>query len=334
MSAMDKSTVSSLVRVAVLLPCLNEAAAIGRVIAEFREALPNADIYVIDNGSQDATAEIARLAGTEVIHEPQPGKGNAVRRAFAAVEADVYLLADGDGTYEASRAPELIDELLTQRLDMVVATRSRATVDAYRWGHKYGNRMFNLILKRSFGSTFEDAFSGYRVFSRRYVRSFPALSEGFEIETEMAVHAILLRMPTAEVATRYISRAPGTSSKLSTLRDGVRILTTVVRLIRLHRPLIFFTGIAGFLISAAVIFFYPLLITYLETGLVPRFPTLIVSLALVMIAIIMLACGLVLDAVKHTQLEVRRLLYLNAGDIRQASLRYSPRAHVRGLSGS
>lgn len=310
------ATMSAPVRVAVLLPCLNEAPAIGGVIAEFRQALPQADIYVIDNGSRDATAEVARLAGAEVILEPQAGKGNAVRRAFAAVEADVYLLADGDGTYDAARAPELIDTLLAQRLDMVVGARSSASDDAFRWGHKYGNRLFNLILKRTFASTFEDVFSGYRVLSRRYVRSFPALSQGFEIETEMAVHAILLRMPTAEVATQYGSRIPGTSSKLSTLRDGLRVLATVVRLFRLHRPLIFFSSIAGLLIAAAAILFYPILVVYLETGLVPRFPTLIVSLGILVIAIILLACGLVLDAVKHTQLEIRRLLYLNAGDRR------------------
>src|SRR5215475_4468104 len=193
--------------VAVLLPCLNEEASIGVVVAQFRKALPDADIYVIDNGSRDATAQIARQGGAHVIQEAQLGKGNAVRRAFAAVEADIYVLADGDGTYEVSRAPELIEKLRAQRLDMVVATRSRACEGAYRWGHRYGNHLFNLILKRSFDSTFEDAFSGFRVFSRRYVRSFPALSNGFEIETEMTVHAILLRMPTAEVATDYGSRA-------------------------------------------------------------------------------------------------------------------------------
>ena len=308
------AVVSSLPRVAVLLPCLNEALAIGGVIAEFRKALPDAEIYVIDNGSQDATAQVACLAGAEIIHELQAGKGNAVRRAFAAVEADVHLLADGDGTYEASRAPELIDKLLTQRLDMVVATRSRASDDAYRWGHQYGNSLFNLILKRSFGSTFEDVFSGYRVLSRRYIRSFPALSQGFEIETEMAVHAILLRMPTLEVATQYGSRVPGTSSKLSTWRDGARVLATVVRIIRLHRPLIFFSSLAGLFMAAAVTLFYPVLVINLETGRVPRFPTLIVSLALLVIAIVLLACGLILDAVKHTQLEIRPLLYLNAGE--------------------
>jgi glycosyltransferase involved in cell wall biosynthesis len=305
--------VSTGLRVAVLLPCLNEAAAIGDVLAEFGKALPDADIYVIDNGSEDATAAIAEANGAQVIHEPKPGKGNAVRRAFAAVEADVYLLADGDGTYDASRAPQLIDKLLTQRLDMVVGMRSRASADAYPWGHVYGNRLFNAILKRFFGSTFEDVLSGYRVFSRRYVRSFPALSHGFEIETEMAVHAILLRMPTAEIATDYGNRIAGTRSKLSTFSDGIRILATIVRLFRLHRPLTFFSIIAGLIIGAATILFYPVFVTYLNTGLVPRFPTLIASLGLSVIGIIMLACGLILDAVTHTQLEVRRLLYLNAG---------------------
>jgi len=299
----------------VLLPCLNEAAAIGGVLAGFRNALPDADLYVIDNGSQDATSEIAHASGATVIYEAQPGKGNAVRRAFAAIDADVYVLADGDGTYDASRAPQLIEKLLTQRLDMVVGTRSRSSVDAYRLGHEYGNRLFNWILKSSFGSTFGDVFSGYRVFSRRFVRSFPALSQGFEVETEMAVHAILLRMPTAEVATGYGSRPQGTTSKLRTIRDGIRILATIVRLIRLHRPLIFFFLIAFWLLAAAGLLFYPIFITYLDTGLVPRFPTLIVSLGFAVMAIVMLACGLVLDALTHTQLEVRRLLYLNAGRI-------------------
>lgn len=300
-------------RVAVVLPCLNEAAAIAAVIAAFRLALPSATIYVIDNGSTDGTGERASAAGAQVIVEKQKGKGSTIRRAFAAIDADIYVIADGDGTYDAARAPSLIDVLVRQRLDMVVGTRRRVGDYGDRYGHELGNRLFNRALRVSFGSPFEDVFSGYRVLSRRYVHSFPALSEGFEIETEMTVHALLLRMPVAEIPCDYTARFEGSQSKLRTYRDGLRIAWSILQLFRQHRPLAFFSVMGGLLFGVAAALFYPVLITYLETGLVPRFPTLIVSIGLAVMAIVTVGCGLILDTMIRTQLEIRRLLYLNAG---------------------
>jgi glycosyltransferase involved in cell wall biosynthesis len=297
---------------AVVLPCLNEAPAIAGVIAGFAAALPSARIYVIDNASTDATAETARKAGAIVIHEPQRGKGNAVRRAFAAIDADIFVIADGDGTYVAARAPELIATLQAEHLDMVVGARRKTADEAYRAGHEIGNWAFNRALKASFGSAFRDIFSGYRVLSRRFVKSFPAMSDGFEIETEMSVHAILLRMPTREIDCDYHARPAGTASKLKTVRDGFRILGTLFNLVRLHRPLIFFTVLAGFLLGSALALFVPVFLTFLETGLVPRIPTLIVAAVIGLAGLLAAFCGLILDASARTQVEIRRLLYLNA----------------------
>jgi glycosyltransferase involved in cell wall biosynthesis len=297
-SVQDGPTISfeaAMLRTAVILPCLNEEHAIAGVIADFREALPDAQIFVIDNASTDRTAAVAAEAGAEVLHEPKRGKGNAVRRAFAAVEADVYVLADGDGTYDASRAPELIETLRGQRLDMVVGVRRKTAEEAYRSGHEFGNRVFNKVLETAFGSSFRDILSGYRVLSRRFVRSFPAMSDGFEIETEMSVHAILLRMATREVDCDYGARAEGSASKLKTVRDGFRILGTIFTLVRLHRPLIFFAIITGLLAGTSLGLFLPILQTYLATGLVPRFPTLIISGVLGLASLLALACGLILD---------------------------------------
>lgn len=300
-------------QVAVLLPCLNEAAAIEGVIAAFKAALPGASIYVIDNGSVDATSERARVAGAHVLSENQRGKGNAVRRAFAAIDAQVYVVADGDGTYDAATAPRLIALLVKERLDMVVGMRRKLTQDAYRERHELGNRLFNLVLKALFRSTFEDVFSGYRILSRRFVNSFPALSVGFEIETEMAVHALMLRMPVVEVACDYRARIQGSHSKLRTYRDGLRIAWSILQLLRQHRPLAFFSVIAGALLGSSAVLFYPILMTYLDTGLVPRFPTLIVSMGLAIVAALTMTCGMILDTTTRTQLEIRRLMYLNAG---------------------
>jgi hypothetical protein len=300
-------------RVAVILPCLNEAPAIADVIAAFGLALPGAAIFVIDNGSTDGTGLAAKAAGAKVIVEKQRGKGSAVRRAFAAIDADFYVVADGDGTYDAARAPELIDLLVRERLEMVVAVRRKVDKLAYRKGHELGNRLFNRGLRACFGSEFQDVFSGYRVLSRRYVRSFPALSEGFEIETEMSVHALMLRMPVAEVVCDYAARQGGSQSKLRTYRDGMRIAWSIARLLRQHRPLAFFSVIAGLMLGAGAALFYPVLTTYLDTGLVPRFPTLIVSISLSVMAMVMIVCGVILDTVIRTQLEIRRLLYLSAG---------------------
>lgn len=298
---------------AVVLPCLNEAPAIAGVIEAFAAALPTARIYVIDNASTDATGDVARKAGATVIHEPQRGKGNAVRRAFAAIDADIFIIADGDGTYDAARAPELITLLQAEHLDMVVGARRKTADEAFRAGHEFGNWAFNRALKTAFGSTFRDIFSGYRILSRRFVKSFPAMSDGFEIETEMSVHSILLRMPTQEIDCDYHARPAGTASKLKTVRDGFRILATLFNMVRLHRPLIFFSILSGFLFGVSLALFVPVLITFLETGLVPRIPTLIVATVAGLAGLLSAFCGLILDASARTQVEIRRLLYLNFG---------------------
>jgi glycosyltransferase involved in cell wall biosynthesis len=298
-------------RVAVILPCLNEAAAIADVIRGFSKVLPGAEIFVIDNGSTDGTADIARATGVHVLVEPARGKGNAVRRAFTAIDADVYVMADGDGTYDETQAPHLIERLRQDRLDMVVGARRKTTPDAFRHGHEWGNRVFNHALKVLFGSELRDFFSGYRVLSDRYVKSFPALSDGFEIETEMTVHAILLRMPVMEVDCDYRARPAGGVSKLNKYRDGLRILWTIVNFLRRHRPLAFFSvGSMLFLVAGGALF-YPVLVEYLRTGLVPRMPTLIVSVGFAVISMLLITCGLILDTTTRTQLEIRRLIYLN-----------------------
>lgn len=299
-------------RIAVILPCLNEATAIREVVASFRATLPTADIFVIDNGSTDGTAEIAEAAGANVLIETARGKGNAVRRAFTAIDADVYVVADGDGTYDESQAYRLIELLRRYRLDMVVGARRKTACDAFRSGHEWGNRLFNRTLKTLFGSSFRDVFSGYRVLSHRYVKSFPALSSGFEIETEMTIHAILLRMPVLEVDCNYKARAVGSASKLKTYRDGVRILWAIVNLLRQHRPLLFFSIASAIFLGAGSALFSPVFVEYLRTGLVPRMPTLIVSISIGVICVLLMVCGLILDTTTRTQLELRRLIYLNA----------------------
>jgi hypothetical protein len=298
------------VRVAVLLPCYNEEAAIAATVAAFRAALPDAAIYVYDNNSSDRTIEVARKAGAIVRTERQQGKGHVVRRMFADVDADVYVMADGDLTYDASAAPGLVAMLLDEQLDMVVGARRHEAEDAYRGGHVLGNRVFTGLLARLFGRSFSDIFSGYRVFSRRFAKSFPVLSAGFEIETEMSVHALELRMPVGEVVTAYGARPEGSQSKLSTYRDGWRILKTIAILYRIERPVLFFGGIAALLIIAAIILSVPLVITYIETGLVPRFPTAILATGLVIVAVLSFFAGLILDTVTRGRREMRRLAYL------------------------
>ncbi len=298
-------------RIAVILPCLNEAQSIANVIEAFRVALPTAIIHVIDNASTDDTREVAEKAGAIVIGEDRRGKGNAVRRALTTIEADIYVIADGDGTYDARRAPELIGVLVRERLDMVVGSRRKASDEAYRAGHEIGNRMFNKALKWFFGSEFQDIFSGYRVLSNRYVKSFPALSNGFETETEMAVHSILLRMPVREIPTDYGKRAEGSASKLKTYRDGAKIGFTIPNLLRHYRPLLFFGWLAAAAMAVSVGLFYPIFAEYLDTGVVPRFPTLIVSIGIAVISVLLGVCGLILDTTIRSQIEVRRLIYLN-----------------------
>lgn len=297
-------------RIAVLLPCFNEDAAIADTIAGFRSALPHAFIYVYDNNSRDRTVAVAKAAGAIVRCERQQGKGHVVRRMFADIDADIYLMADGDRTYDPASAPAMIAALLEGQLDMVVGTRQHEAKDAYRGGHVLGNRLFTGLLSGLFGRSFTDIFSGYRVFSRRFVKSFPVLSSGFEIETEISVHALELRMPVGEQVTTYFARPEGSTSKLSTVRDGWRILSTIVTLYRIERPVLFFGSIGAFLVLAALLLSVPLVTTYLATGLVPRVPTAILVTGMVIVAVLCLFAGLILDTVTRGRREVRRLAYL------------------------
>ena len=296
--------------IAVILPCYNEETAIAATIAGFRAALPTARIYVFDNNSSDRTIEVARAAGAIVRTERMQGKGNVVRRMFSDVEADIYVMADGDETYDASAAPALIQLMLDERLDMVVGARKSEVEAAYRRGHRLGNRMLTGLLARLFGRSFSDILSGYRVFSRRFVKSFPVLSAGFEIETEISVHALELQMPVAEVVTAYGARPEGSVSKLSTYRDGWRILKTIVTLFRLEKPILFFGAIGGLLMLMAVILAIPLVLTYIDTGLVPRLPTAILITGLTILAVFNWFCGMILATVVRGRREVRRLAYL------------------------
>jgi len=298
-------------RIAVLLPCYNEEAAIARTVAGFRAALPEAAIYVYDNNSSDRTGEVAAAAGAIVRTERMQGKGHVVRRMFADVEADVYVMADGDSTYDAAAAPSLVAKLVEEKLDMVVGARRDAVEEAYRRGHRLGNRLFNGLLSRLFGRTFSDIFSGYRVFSRRFAKSFPALARGFETETEISVHALELAMPVAEVVTVYGARPEGSQSKLNTYRDGWRILKTILHLVRIERPVLFYGGFGLLLAAIAVGISIPLVITWIETGLVPRFPTAILATGLMIVAFMSFMCGLILDTVVRGRREVRRLFYLS-----------------------
>ncbi|MEY4889688.1 MAG: hypothetical protein RIQ75_818 [Pseudomonadota bacterium] len=297
-------------RVAVLLPCYNEAAAIAQTVADFRAALPDATIYVYDNNSTDKTVEVAAAAGAIVRTERMQGKGNVVRRMFADVEADIYVMADGDATYEAAAAPGLIDLLVNDQLDMVVGARKSEVEAAYRRGHRLGNAMLTGMLAWLFGRSFTDILSGYRVFSRRFVKSFPVLSEGFEIETEISVHALELRMPVAERVTAYAARPEGSESKLSTYRDGWRILRTILTLFRIEKPLAFFGIIGAALALIAIGISIPLFLTFFETGLVPRLPTAVLAMGIMLLAFLNGFCGLILDTVVRGRREMRRLAYL------------------------
>ena len=297
-------------RIAVLLPCYNEEAAVAQTVAGFRAALPAAAVYVYDNDSADRTIEVARAAGAIVRTERARGKGSVVRRMFADIDADIYVLADGDATYDAAAAPAMIAKLVGEQLDMVVGTRVHQAVEAYRRGHVMGNRALTGLLTRLFGRSFTDILSGYRVFSRRFVKSFPFLSAGFEIETEICVHALELKMPVGEVETRYFERPEGSVSKLSTYSDGWLIVKTIATLYRVERPLLFFGSIGALLASLAVILGIPLAITYYRTHLVPRFPTAILATGLIILAALCFFAGLILDTVVRGRREVRRLAYL------------------------
>ena len=296
--------------IAVLIPCHDEAATVAAVVQGFRRSLPDAAIYVFDNRSTDDTAHLAKAAGAEVRPVALLGKGNVVRRMFADVEAEVYVMADGDDTYDAAAAGGLVDKLLAEGLDMVVGSRTSDETAAYRSGHRLGNQLLTGAVGFLFGDSFTDMLSGYRVFSRRYVKSFPANSRGFEIETELTVHALELRMPVAEVPTRYGARPEGSVSKLNTWRDGFRVLRTIVGLYKSEKPLAFYSLGFALCTLTALVLAVPLFRVYLETGLVPRFPTAILCTGLVLLGVILLACGLVLDTVTHGRREAKRLAYL------------------------
>jgi glycosyltransferase involved in cell wall biosynthesis len=303
--------------VAVLVPCHNEAATIAQVVQEFRLHLPGATIYVYDNNSTDDTAQIARTAGAHVRHEQLQGKGNVVRRMFADVEADIFLLVDGDGTYDISSAPRLIETLITDRLDMVNCARIPVTDSAYRPGHAWGNKLLTNLVAWIFGKRLGDILSGYRAMSRRFVKSFPALSSGFETETELTVHALEMRVPIGEITAPYRDRPQGSLSKLHTVRDGIRILRLIVHLIKEERPLQFFSTIFLVLSVASFGIAWPVFRTYFETGLVPRMPPAILATGLAILACLSLMCGLVLDTVTRGRRELKRLFYLSAGPDRQ-----------------
>jgi glycosyltransferase involved in cell wall biosynthesis len=296
--------------IAVLLPCYNEALSIRQVVGDFRSVLPTAVIYVYDNRSTDATADEARAAGAIVRFEQWPGKGNVIRRMFSDIDADIYVMADGDGTYDPKIVVTMIRKLLDEHLDLVVGTRRNIYHDAHRKGHGFGNKLFNAMYRGLFGPLFTDIFSGYRVFSRRFVKSFPAVSSGFEIETEMSVHASQLRMPIAEIETSYSARQEGSASKLRTVRDALRIFFTFLILFKEIRPARFFGVLSIGLTLCAVILALPVLFTYLETGLVPRFPTAILASAVVLLAGIFAVSGLILDSVARGRLEQKRIWYM------------------------
>jgi glycosyltransferase involved in cell wall biosynthesis len=299
--------------VAVLIPCWNEGATIGEVVRAFRAALPQARVYVYDNNSTDDTRARAEQAGAVVRAEARQGKGNVVRRMFADVDADIYLLVDGDGTYDAAAAPQLVERLLGGEYDMVTGARRPAEPNSYRRGHVLGNRALTAMVALVFGKQITDMLSGYRALSRRFVKSFPALSSGFEIETELSVHALELGIPFCEVETRYFARPRGSESKLSSVRDGWRILMTILKLVKGERPLAFFSTLAAAAAAPALVIGVQLWITFAETGLVPRFPSAILATGLMLTAFLSLACGLVLDTVTRGRQEMKRLAYLAAG---------------------
>ncbi len=300
----------NVLRIAVLIPCYNEELTVGSVVSGFRTALPNADIYVFDNASADATRMNAIAAGAQVRHVAIPGKGNVVRRMFADIDADIYLMADGDATYHAPSAPRLVEKLIHEHLDMVVGARKHDDADAYRLGHQLGNRLLTGTMTRIFGGRFTDMLSGYRAFSRRYVKSFPAMSHGFETETEFTIHCLELRMPYGEVETPYGVRPEGSTSKLRTYSDGIRILKTIVKLFAIERPLVFYSLLALLLMLTGIGLATPLLHTYLQTGLVPRLPTAILATGLCLTATISLTTGIVLETVTVGRREAKQLRYL------------------------
>ncbi len=302
---------ASPLRIAVLVPCYNEATTISEVVISFRVALPTATIFVYDNNSRDGTGDIARRSGAVVRLETRQGKGHVVRRMFADIDADVFVLVDGDGTYDAAAAPLLISTLVDDQLDFVNGARISAGREAYRTGHRLGNWLLSSLVQLIFGRQFRDMLSGYKVLSRRFVKSFPAMSRGFETETELSVHALELRMPSKEADTVYKERPAGSTSKLRTWRDGARILMLIARLVKEERPFQFFSLLGVTFALTATILGIPLVLTYLETGLVPRFPTAFLVVGLLILGMLSFMSGLVLDMTTRTRHEMKRLFYLS-----------------------
>ena len=300
----------SATRIAVMVPCFNEEAAVGTVVSDFRKVLPSAEIFVYDNNSSDRTIAVAREAGAQVHSERRQGKGHVVRRMFSDIDADVYVLVDGDATYDAASAPRMIEALLSGHLDMVVGLRVDKAEAAYRPGHRTGNWLLTSFLSSVFGEAFKDVLSGYRVFSRRFVKSFPVLSDGFEIETELSVHALELALPVAEIETPYFARPEGSFSKLNTWRDGFRILGTILKLYRSEKPLRFFSSLGVFMMLVSIGLAIPVVVTFLEEGIVPRLPTAVLSMGLMIMALLSVSSGLVLDTVTRGRREMKLLAYL------------------------
>ena len=300
-------------KTAVLIPCMNEEATVAKVVAEISDALPEAQVYVYDNASTDRTFELAQQAGAEVLTEPIPGKGNVVRRMFADIEADVYLIIDGDATYDPTQATVMVKQLVENDLDMVVGVRSSVSESQIRTGHTLGNRLFNRLYKSLFGSEFSDILSGYRVFSKRFVKTFPAVSSGFEIETEMSVHASQLGLPVSEIPVNYMSRPEGSQSKLRTIKDGYRIFKAMIALLKENRPLLMFGWLSTLSLIAAGSLGVPLLVTFVQTGLVPKLPTAVLATGLTLLALLFTATGLILHSIAKGRIEIKRLAYLRHG---------------------
>ena len=300
-------------KTAVLIPCMNEEATVAKVVAEISDALPEAQVYVYDNASTDRTFELAQQAGAEVRAEPIPGKGNVVRRMFADIEADVYLIIDGDATYDPTQATVMVKQLVEDDLDMVVGVRSSVSESQIRTGHTLGNRLFNRLYKSLFGSEFSDILSGYRVFSKRFVKTFPAVSSGFEIETEMSVHASQLGLPVSEIPVNYMSRPEGSQSKLRTIKDGYRIFKAMIALLKENRPLLMFGWLSTLSLIAAGSLGIPLLVTFVQTGLVPKLPTAVLATGLTLLALLFTATGLILHSIAKGRIEIKRLAYLRHG---------------------
>lgn len=298
--------------VAVLIPCHNEELTIGDVVRDFRNALPHCTVYVYDNNSTDDTMSRAREAGAIVRQESLQGKGNVVRRMFSDIDADIYVIADGDGTYDPKVAPVLVQKVSEDALDMVVGVRLQdETDDAFRRGHRAGNVTLTKFVGWLFGHRFTDILSGYRAFSRRFVKSFPALATGFEIETELTIHALELKMPVGEVAATYAARPAGSQSKLSTWRDGFRIFATIVFLFKEVRPARFFGALFSLLAVISLILAIPLFLTYAETGLVPRLPTAVLATGIMLLGFLTGLCGIILDTVSRGRRESKRMRYLS-----------------------